>query len=455
MAGAVSAAGLAVIAYGLNSVKCMHCSFEDGNREASNQENVSLQEAAGQTDAAVVDVVNAVRIGQLLKRLSRIECNQAGAEEEILQLKTEIHRLLICNRGGKTGIHGFIGETSQVHISNIKAFTRGEEPLYILLDDNSMTDYLRGMQIIQQKACQSGGHLGLDAIRHHSEKYPEFIRNGGIYQIPHDMYEKYIELKNLPPNIAWKLRREDLRLWKYIQAFTRDNPNIIVEPMEVTYSEIQADKINSTVNRIEEDTRADFKQQREEAENAHAPSVKECLKICGISAVIEGGISAGNVIIQKIKTGKRISEFDRHDWADILKSLIISSGKGAFRGGTMYIASNVYKMPTAFVSGIITAMYCIVHEGFLYVQKIITWNQFLKNSLNSVVDSGASVAGAILGKRFCKTHPIIGGVVGSIIGSAVVSYIRQKYIQTGISSIKRERARACLRSFQVSSYEIS
>lgn len=271
----------------------------------------TLYEVAGQADAVVIDVVNATRIDQLLKYLSRIDRNQAGANEEIKVLKEEIQKLLLSNRGGEKGIHGFIGETSQVHISNIKAFINGDDPLYILLDDNSMTDYLRGMQIIQQKACQAGGHLGLDAIKRHAEKYPEFIEQGGIYQIPRDMYVKYIRFRNLPEEIALKLHREDLRLWKYIKAFTADNPTIRIEPMEVTYSDIQAGNIGNTVKRVENDTDRAFEKRRKEAYDAHAPSVEEFLKVCGISAAIEGGVSAATEFMQKIRGGKKLSEFTR------------------------------------------------------------------------------------------------------------------------------------------------
>lgn len=108
----------------------------------------SVHDASGQADAVVVDTVNAIRIDHLLKRLAAIDRNKAGADNEIRQLKAEVQKLLTTNRGGVKGIHGFLGETSQVHISNIKAFINGEEPLYILLDDNSMTDYTRGMEII-------------------------------------------------------------------------------------------------------------------------------------------------------------------------------------------------------------------------------------------------------------------------------------------------------------------
>lgn len=80
----------------------------------------SAFEASEQADAAVVDVVNAIRITQLLKKLTVIDRNQAGADHEIRLLKAEIKKLLTTHRGGRDGMHGLLGETSQVRIANIR-----------------------------------------------------------------------------------------------------------------------------------------------------------------------------------------------------------------------------------------------------------------------------------------------------------------------------------------------
>lgn len=387
--------------------------------------NDSAFEASGQADAVVVDTVNAVRINHLLEKLAAINRNRSGAEEEIKILKAEVQKLLTTNRGGLDGIHGFLGETSQVHISNIRAFINGDEPLYILLDDNSMTDYLRGMQIIQQKACQANGYLGLDAIKRHMAKYPNFIEEGGIYQIPKDMYERYTWLRDLPIDVAMKLRSEDLTLWRYIRRFTENNPNVVIEPMEVSYPEIQAGSINNTVKKVEAQTNQEFKKQFDEARAEHAPTLKEFLKICGISAAIEGSVSAGIDFIQKLKNGKKISEFTKQDVKEVLGCFSIGCGKGAFRGGIIYIATNFIKTPASVASGLATAIMGIVHNWYLYLRKRISKKAFLNNSLFITIETAASVACAVVGKRLFKKHPVIGTIMGSILGSSGVNYIKQ------------------------------
>lgn len=419
-------AGLASIGYGIYSGS--HKQKESVRSKPHDITEIIRQaayETSGQADAVIVDVVNASRINQLLQKLAVIDRNKAGATEEIRVLKAEVQKLLATNRGGVKGIHGFIGETSQVHISNIKAFINGEEPLYILLDDNSMTDYIRGFKIIQQKACQAGGHLGLDAIKRHLDKYPEFVEQGGIYQIPKDMFAKYQQLKNLPEEVAMKLRREDLRLWRYIRAFSDENPSAVIEPMEVSYSDIQAGNIDNTVKCVEKSTNQEFEKQRKVAEAEHAPSLEEFLKICGMSAAIEGGISAGLEFVQKLKSGKKLSDFTKQDFKDIGAKLMLGSGKGAFRGGMVYVATNIYKLPAAIVSGVVTALYGICREGYLLFRKRISREQFTKESIFVVIETTASTIGAILGKKLFKNHPIIGTLAGSIIGSTSASSVRR------------------------------
>lgn len=417
-------AGLAGIGYGIYSHKQKE-SVKSKPNDATEIIRQAAHETSGQADAVIVDAVNASRINHLLQKLAVIDRNKAGAAEEIRVLKAEVQKLLTSNRGGVKGIHGFIGETSQVHISNIKAFINGEEPLYILLDDNSMTDYTRGFEIIQQKACQAGGHLGLDAIKRHMEKYPEFVGQGGIYQIPKDMFAKYQQLKNLPEEVAVKLRREDLRLWKYIQTFSEENPSVVIEPMEVSYADIQAGNIDNTVKCVEKNTNQEFEKQQKVAEAEHAPSLEEFLKICGMSAAIEGGISAGSEFVQKLKSGKKLSDFTKQDFKDIGAKLMLGSGKGAFRGGMVYVATNIYKLPASIVSGVVTALYGICREGYLLFKRRISKEQFAKESIFVVLETTASTVGAILGKKLIKNHPILGALAGSIIGSASASSVRR------------------------------
>lgn len=376
------------------------------------------------TNEVVIDVVNASRISELLKEIETINKNEIGAQEEIGKYKEEIIKILKSNRGGGKGIHGFIGEISQVRISNVKAYINGNEPLYILKDDNSMVDYLRGMQIIQQKACQSDGVLGLSHIKAHADKYPEFIEEGGIYQIPKDMFEKYYRLRNMSEEVAQKLRKEELRIWRYIRSYTEENPKIVIKPMEVTYSDIQVRNIRNTIGQVEKNAEREFENQRKEAHKMYAPSFKEFIKVCSVSAVIEGSISAGGAIIQKLRERKKIRNFTKQDIKYIFKKLFVGSGRGYLRSAIMYFVTNILKVSATVASGFVSAIFGIVQQGYLFFVNRITKHQFRKNTLCIFIEAMISTVCSVLGKKLYKKHPMIGVIAGNVI-----SWISVKCIQ--------------------------
>ena len=206
------------------------------------QEIASTTQA--QTTGAFVGTLNEIRLHELLRRYSEIDCHKAGAEQELQALREEIKTLIESNRGGATGMHGFIGERVQVSFSNARAVMQGQEKTYTLIDDNGMTDYLRGNTPIQQKACISDKALGLTHVADPAENYPVFIQDNGIYQIPKDFYEKYQRFVNMTEEVALKLRKEDLRMWKRVQEFKSAVPEAKVESMVVTYDEIQAGAVS-------------------------------------------------------------------------------------------------------------------------------------------------------------------------------------------------------------------
>ena len=152
---------------------------------------------------------------------------------------------------------------------------KGASPEYTLLDDNGMTDYLRGQTPIQQKACFSDKSLGLTHILSHSEKYPVFSDKNGVYQIPSDFYEKYKRFIDMPENIALKLRKEDLRMWRKVQEFHATLPEVKVEPMVATYAEIQVDAVGTTLQCEADAVESRYQEQRHSAEESCRASIKE------------------------------------------------------------------------------------------------------------------------------------------------------------------------------------
>ncbi len=128
-----------------------------------------------QTSAIITDTLNQIRSDRLYKDIKNIDIDYNNSCCELQSGLDSIKQVIESNRGGEKGMHGFIGERAQVHISNSNALVKGEKPQYTLIDDNGPTDYLRGNTLIQQKACRSRVMLGLDHLQNHANAYPFYI----------------------------------------------------------------------------------------------------------------------------------------------------------------------------------------------------------------------------------------------------------------------------------------
>ena len=156
--------------------------------------------------------------------------------------------------------------------ANERAIMQGSSPEYVLLDDNGMTDYLRGHTLIQQKSCISDKSLGLTHVLTHSEKYPIFLERDGVYQIPKDFYETYKRFLEMPESIALKLQKEDLRMWRRVHEFHKAMPDVKIEPMVVSYPEIQADAVGTTIQHEADIVERKYQMQRQSAEKSKKSS---------------------------------------------------------------------------------------------------------------------------------------------------------------------------------------
>ncbi len=384
-----------------------------------------VSENSAQAEADFVNAINTIRLKELFAKLAEIDYCENNAKEEIAELKKEIEQIISSNRGGQTGMHGFIGESCQVHIANVKSFLKGKKALHVLLDDNSMTDYKRGSQLIQQKACQSDNHLGLDHVKRHFEKYPEFVSQGGIYQIPKDFYQKFDMMRNTPPEIAAKFRKEDLRLWKVVHEFSKANPDIVIEPMEVSYRDIQAGNVNNTVSIVEKSTDEEFKKQKADAQNKYRPSAKELLKVSSISGLFEGTLNAALSAGMILKSGKKLKDFDKSDKLYILIQFAIGFLRGSVRACVTYFLTAFCKVSSTLASTITTVLFTIAKHTYTFIKKGESKVDYIKELLIDLAEIVLTALGAYIGKSIFKKNPLVGSLLGSITFSTGCKFARK------------------------------
>ena len=407
--------------------KATNSSAINGKESSSKTEpnDITIDNISAQTSGIFINMVNTIRLNELLKKLSEIDCNQEGAREEIEKLRSEVQKILLTNRGGTKGAHGFIGESAQVHIANIKSFIKGEKPLYVLLDDNSMTDYIRGNQLIQQKACRSDGNLGLNHVKRHMDTYPEFLSGNNVYQIPKDFFKIFEKLRNISPEEAMKLRKEELRTWKVIQSLLAEDKSITIEPMEVTYSEIQTRNIDDTISKVEKETEQSFKNQKNKAKAECGPSVNEYIKIVGITSVVEGIAGVAGVCFTKRIHGKKFKDFDKNDRKEILFKFGAGFFKGAIRASFVYALTNFAHWSSSVATTITSLLLNCSTELFRFLKKEVSKIELLKNIAFDILGSVFCAVGAYVGKKVFKKNPLLGSIFGSAIGSYGVNSMKK------------------------------
>ena len=227
--------------------------------------------------AAWVDYLNQLRLNELLAKLAAQDINLEQALAELQKMKTDIAALIASNRGGGKGMHGFLAEAAEAGIENARNLVKGLDAACKWINDNGPADLLRNGVEIQQKFVRAGGHFGLEAVKEHLEKYPNFLKNGGKYQLPKDFYQELKRLLAMSQEEAAKESASTYRLWKWVQEFFSESgitPDDL-EPAVLDYAAAQKGKIDETAKNEEKNIRDEDQCRRDEAYKASKPTLKQ------------------------------------------------------------------------------------------------------------------------------------------------------------------------------------
>lgn len=368
-----------------------------------------------QAIASWIDYLNQLRINELLQGLSQQDINLDNALKELEELKESVSRLVQTNRGGTTGMHGFIAERMQVYFENARNLVEGADKGYFLIDDNGPVDYTGNGIDYQQKFVEK--HLSLDAVKKHLDKYPDYIKNGGKYQIPKDYYERLKYLLELPEAEAQKLTGEDYRLWKHINGFFKDKDIDFsdIEPSVIDYGEAQRNVADETIAQEEKWVRERDREERNRLYQKSRPSARDLYKASAVSMAAEGGVAFCMGVYRKRKAGKRLSQFDGDDWKELGIDTAGASAKGGIRGATVYGMSNFTATPAAVASALVTATFGVLTEAGRLKAGVIDQEDFLINSEVFCLDAAVSAAASILGETLIPI-PVLGAIIGNMAG---------------------------------------
>lgn len=380
-----------------------------------------LKSSQEQASAAWIDYLNQLRLNELLAKLSAQDINLENALKELRELKNFIgdpdHIL-----GSPLTKHGEIAEHFQVNISNAKKLVEGLKAEYTFdgVGRTAPEDYLRNGQPVQSKFHNSifrdTGTFA--AIKKHLEQYPDFIKNGGTYDIPKDQYEKIIELLNKPPsqlNTSEQTLVKAIRAWE--NAIGRKFTDV-VKPSLANYAQVQQGKINDSIANEEKDIRETDQKIRDEAYEASKPSLKQGAQAAAVSAAVEGGMNFCLGVLKKLKGGKPLHQFTAEDWKELGIDTAKGTVAGGVRGAVVYAMTNFTATPAAVASALVTATFGIAGQAQQLRQGVISEEDFLINSQVLCLDVSVSTAASILG-QVAIPIPVLGAVIGNTVGMFV------------------------------------
>lgn len=375
-----------------------------------------------QAVAAWIGLINQMRIDGLIENLNRQDQNLDSAMESMNWALGKIEDLVVANRGGGKGVHGFIAEVAECGLENAQSLIHGDKPVMEWVNDNGPADLLRNGVEIQVKFVNAGGKFSLNAVAAHLEKYPDFLDKGGVYQIPKDYLDAVRTLYEMPREEAAKLVSStggpSYSNWKSIHEFF-DSSGFSIDDLEASkfeYSEVQknaiADKMAEEKTRLTDES----EQIKKDIHEEHRPAPQEGAKAVAAGAVLEAGTAFALSVKRHLGNGKRIGDLTQDDWEEIAKDSGMGLVKGGVRGGAVYWLNNYTATPSSVASALVTASFGVADCAYRFRSGELTEIEFIESSEIACLDASVSAFSSFVGQAIIPV-PILGSLVGNAVGT--------------------------------------
>lgn len=408
-----------------------------------------------QAVASWINYLNQLRLDALTKALADEKINWQNAAETLDQALETIKKDIVNNgkgRGGKCGMHGFIAEVAECGIGNARKQVEGKIPDYRWINDNGPADLFRGAAAIQQKFVNSGNHLSLEAIKQSLKAYPDFVKNGGKYQIPSDHYERIQWLLSIPKDRANKMATStgdfSLKQWQEVHDFFDSNtvPKEALEPSLLDYKSVQQNTYEKTFHNERKSLYEKNEQRRKQAYQKSKPSLHEGAKATVVAAALEGATGLAEAIIRKRKKGKKLFDFSQDDWTEIGKTSGSGFIKGGIRGFSIYMLSNYTATPAAVANSLVTASFGVAEQAHLYRTGKISELQLIEHSESLCMETAVSALSSTIGQIVIPV-PVLGAMIGNTAGSILYKIVNdsmsekeQKLIELYLEEIEKTKS---------------
>lgn len=392
--------------------------------------NRGIQSTQEQAVASWVTFLNQTRLDNFVENLNRQDINLGEALKELDELKNFLgHPENIL--GSSTTKHGEIAEHMQVNFSNARKAIEGLSKNYTFdgVGRTAPEDYLCDGLPVQAKFYNGLKKTFFEqhALLEHLKKYPDFIKNGGSYDIPKDQYDYLVALMDTYKNNPSQLNRSDYTLAKKINMLLESEGLEIgkdIKSAVVKYDEVQQGKAYQTVSKEEKSIKETDKKRREEMYHESMPTFKEAVKIVGVSAALEGGVAFCMSVAGKRKN-KKFSDFSVDDWKDVGIDTGKGTVKGGIRGGSIYALTNFTATPANVASAYVTAAFGVAAQIKALDKGTISKEDFILNCETVCLDVSISAISSLAGQMIIPV-PILGAVIGNTVGEFVYELCKKQ-----------------------------
>ncbi|MGN0786851.1 MAG: hypothetical protein ACI4OB_05585 [Christensenellales bacterium] len=377
-----------------------------------------------QAVAAWIDFRNVLRLQELAEKIANQDINFESAMDELQKLK-----IFVSNPTHILGYikqkHGEIAEHVQVAFMNAEQRIVGEAASHTFEGVGRLApeDYLRFGKMVQSKFYM-GVSGTLTAIADHLDAYPWFLDEGGSYDIAKNQYNELMRIYE--GGAAGTLNNSDTKLYAAIkewESLHKVKFDEVVHPSVVNYEDVQLDTVHNTIQQEEAKIEEQDQQQRAQAHAEAKPTLKDGVKVTATAALLEGGVAFVIGVYKKKKAGKKIAEFTKEDWKELGIDTGVGTGKGAIRGGTVYVLSNFASVPAPMASAMVTATLGMLAQAYKLNNGDITAEEFVDASEAICLDVTMSAVSSMLGEILIPI-PVLGAIIGNTVGMFMMSIAR-------------------------------
>lgn len=286
-----------------------------------------------------------------------------------------------------------------------------------------------------QSKFLNGTNNTLKAVTEHFGKYQDGSMN---YSIPKDQYEiiEGIMVAQDSSDLSDKSIRSILQKVKEIESLTGRSFQDVVKPSVSNYSDVQLGKVGETVSEyqdkivdenqiIEDDIQKKAEKQRDLAEAKKGPSVGEGIKVAGIAAAITASLNAITVVYGKIKSGKKMQDFNKEDWIEIGLSSTKAGAKGGITAGSIYTLTHLTSLSAPFAGAVTSASMGLVSLMADLKKDQISMDEFVTQGQILCLEAGIAATGGALGQMLIPI-PVLGSIIGTVAANFVWEFAKDR-----------------------------